>query len=145
MIDDATIHNALRAVLDGGGVPSEHVYRLGDEFTPPAHGVHLRTSLVWISKKKTGAVLTEGEGYWQVLVYAPSGTTDTAVEATAMGVGLLYEPYVDGPELAGIRITDVATLTVTTAGHGGEGGPASWIVAPLQVDFRLEQIPDGIV
>ena len=145
MIDDPAVRAALEGVLSAGPIPPEHIARLGDHsFTPP-DGPHLRTALVWQRKAKTGAVLTEGEGIWQVLVYAPEGTPAAAIEALAIVFGMLYETYVDGPQLADfVRITDVQ-LTSTADGQDGDAmGGRRWVIASLQIDFRLELIPDGL-
>ncbi|AWJ82674.1 hypothetical protein TSH58p_03555 [Azospirillum sp. TSH58] len=150
MINDAAVRVALHAVLADGPIPEEDIGRLGDfSFQPSPDRVHLRISLIWERKAKTGAVLTEASGIWQVLVYAPEGAQVDAVESLALSLGLLYEPYVDGPQLADmVRITDVQTLTAVD----GQDRPANdgtpglcWVVVPLQVDFRMELIPDGIV
>ena len=145
MIDDPAVRAALEGVLADGQIPSEHIARLGDYTFAPPDGPHLRTALVWQRKAKTGAVLTEGEGIWQVLVYAPEGTPAAAVEGLAYGIGALYEPYVDGAELGGLRITDVQTTTTVSGQDGTAAGGRRWVITPLQVDFRLELIPDGIV
>lgn len=136
MIDVSAVRAALEAVLADGPVPHAAIGRLGDlSFSPPAAGLHLRTSLIWHRQGKTGAVLTEGEGTWQVLCYAPEGTTAAALEASMMGIGVLYEPFVDGPELAEfVRITEVAALTTVAGQDGADMGGLRWVIAPLQVD-----------
>ncbi|CAO3428691.1 hypothetical protein [Azospirillum argentinense] len=149
MIDDAAVRAALHAVLADGPIPDTDIGRLGDfSFQPSPDRVHLRVSLIWERKAKTGTVLTEASGIWQVLAYAPEGTQVDAVESLALSVGLLYELHVDGPQLGNmVRITDVQTLTAVDGqdrpANDGTPGPR-WVVVPLQVDFRLEMIPDGI-
>ena len=147
MIDDVAVRAALEGVLSAGPIPPERIARLGDfTFVPPADGAHLRTSLAWRSKARTGAFLTEGDGCWQALVYAPEGTAAAAVEGIAFAIGALYEPYVDGSQIAGlVRVTEVQTAT-TASGQDDSGmGGRRWVITPLHIDFRLELIPDGLV